>query len=90
VYRFTFIVSGRDTAGANVGTGLGYTVDASARTDGSTSTIISTPDIDADEDTVLSAALMAVVASGNNVIVRATGVAGETISYRAVGSYVVV
>jgi len=33
---------------------------------------------------------MAVVASGNNVILRATGVAGETISYRAVGSYVVV
>ena len=87
VYRFTFVVSGRDTTS---GDGVGYTVDASARTDGAAATTIATPFIDADEDASLSAALITVVASGNNVILRSTGVAGQTIDYSAVGYYVVV
>lgn len=90
VYRFSILVAGRDTAGASSGLGIGYTVDGSARTDGATAAIISTPDIDSDEDSALSAALISFIASGNNVILRATGVAGETLSYRAVGTYVVV
>lgn len=90
VYRFNVYVTGRDTAGAFVGQGVGYTIDASARTDGATSTIISTPDIDADEDISLGSGLISFIATGNTIVVRATGVAGETISYKAVGTYVVV
>lgn len=90
VYRFNVYIAGRDTAGASVGSGVGYTIDASAKTDGATAAIISTPDIDADEDAALSNALMSFVASGNTVIARGTGVAGETISYKAVATYVVV
>lgn len=87
VYRFSIIVTGRDTTS---GDGVGYTINGSARTNGAAATIISTADIDADEDASLSAALMSFVASGNNVIVQPTGVAGRTITYKAVGTYEVV
>lgn len=87
VYRFNFLVAGRDTA---TGDGVGYTVDGSVRTNGAAATLIATPFIDADEDASLTTALLTVVVSGNNVILQATGVAGETINYNAVGYYVVV
>ena len=87
VYRFSFYVSGRDTG---TGDGLGYTVDGSARTNGAAATIISTPDVDADEDASLLTATIDLVASGNNVILRVNGVVGQTITYKAVGTYVVV
>jgi len=91
VYRFQFIVSGRDTAS---GDGATYTIDAGAKTDGAgggaVATMIATPFIDADEDASLNAALIDVIASGNNIILQATGVAARTINYKAVGSYVVV
>ena len=87
VYRFEFDVAGIDTA---TGDGVGYSVDASARTDGATATIIQTPNIDADEDASLTAALIDMVASGNNIILQPTGVAGQTINYSAIGLYVVV
>lgn len=87
-YRFTFDVAGIDTA---TGDGVGYRVEASARTDGvATATIIQTPNIDADEDASLAAALIDVVASANNIILQPTGVAVQTINYSAVGTYVVV
>jgi len=87
VYRFEFKVAGRDTV---TGDGVGYTIDASAKTDGAASTIIKTPFIDADEDNSLVGALIDVIASGNNIIVQATGVAVQTITYNAVGTYTVV
>ena len=87
-FRFTFLVTGLATAGAATGDGVGYTIDGTARTDGATAAIISVPDIDSDEDTSLSAAQMSLIASGNDVIVRALGVAGNTISYNTVGTYV--
>lgn len=87
VYRFQFDVSGRDTA---TGDGIGYTLFASARTDGAAATVISTPFLDNDEDASLVTATADFVASGNDVILQVTGVAGQTINYRAVGSYTVV
>ncbi len=87
VYRFQFDISGRDTVS---GDGIGYTVFASAKTNGVTGTIISTPFIDNDEDASLVAASADFVASGNTVILQVTGVAGRTINYSSVGSYVVV
>lgn len=87
VYRFEILATGRDTA---TGDGVGYTIDASVRTDGAAATVIQTPFIDADEDASLVGALMDVVVSGNDAILQATGVAGQTITYNAVGSYIVV
>ena len=90
VFRFDFFVVGRDTGN---GQGVGYSVQATARTDNTTATLIATPFIDSDEDSTapsLTGALMDLVVSGNNVILRATGVAARTISYSAVGTYVVV
>lgn len=87
VYRFNFEVTGRDTTTQD---GVGYTVFGSVKTDGATSTVIASPFVDNDEDASLLAASMTIVASGNNAILQATGVAGQTISFKAVGSYVVV
>lgn len=87
VYRISYDVTGRDTA---TGNGVGYTVFASARTDGATATVIATPFTDNDEDAALLAATISVVASGNTVILRAVGVVGQTINYSAVGTYMVV
>lgn len=90
VYEFTFMVAGKDTAGAFVGNGVGYNVVTCARTDGATATQIGSATIDVNEDAGLAGGLVSLVTSGNNVILRVTGVAGETISYKAVGTYVVV
>lgn len=87
VYRFEFKVAGRDTG---TGDAAAYSVFASAKTNGAAATIIEVPFYDADEDASLSTAMMTVVASGNSIILRATGVAGQTINYSAVGEYVVV
>lgn len=86
-YRFRFDIAGRDTA---TGDGVGYTLFSSARTTGAAATIIQTPMIDTDEDVSLTGASIDHIASGNNVILRVTGVAGQTINYQAVGYYVVV
>lgn len=87
VYRFSFLIAGKDTI---LGTGVGYTVEGTVFTDGVTAVIIQTPDIDADEGAGVTGALSAIVVSGNNVILRVTGVAGQTIVYKSVGTYVVV
>ena len=90
VYRFEFLVAGRSTAGAATGQGVSYFLTGAVRTDGATATIISTPFQDVDEDAALIGGAAAIVASGNNLILRLVGILGETISYNSVGSYVVV
>ena len=85
VYRFILYVTGRDTA---TGDGVGFTLDGSIRTDGASATVIGSPDKRSDEDASLNAGLMNFVASGNNLVLRATGVAGQTISYVAYGYYI--
>jgi hypothetical protein len=86
-YRFTFEVTGRDTT---TGDAVGYSVFGSAKTDGATATIVATPFVDNDEDASLIGGSIDLVASGNSVILQPTGVAGQTITYKAVGTYVVV
>lgn len=86
-FRFNFLIAGRDTA---TNDSVGYTVFASAKTDGATASVVATPFTDNDEDPALLAATVNFVASANNVILQVTGVAGQTIAYKAVGSYVVV
>ena len=85
VYRFYFMITGRDTTTDD---GLGYHVLASAKTDGVTATLIQTEFIDADEDASLATADIALVPSGNTVILQATGVLGQTINYSATGNYI--
>lgn len=91
VYRFHLHVTGRDTSS---GDGVGYSLFGSIRTDGAAATVIDTAFQDADEDASLGAAQMAFVASGNNMVLRATGVTDgmddRTISYAAYGYYIVV
>ena len=85
VYRFEFQITGRDTI---TGDGVGYHLFASAKTNGITATVISTPFLDNDEDTSLLSASVDFVASGNNLILQVTGETGQTIIYKAIGQYV--
>jgi len=87
VYNFRFQVVGRDTG---TGNGVGYNVSATFKTDGVTATRINTPWSEDDEAGTLEDASVDIVASSNNVIVRVTGVAGQTISWVTEGSYIVV
>lgn len=63
---------------------------ASARTNGAAATIVETPYTDVDEDASLISANINLIASGNSVILQVTGVLGQTLVYKAVGSYLVV
>lgn len=85
VYRFKFDVTGRETT---TGQGVGYTLFSSFKTNGAAATAIQTPFIDADED--IAGAALTMIASGNNVILRATSSGVTTITYATVGSYVVI
>ncbi len=86
-YRVSFDVAGRDTVS---GDGVGYTLWGTVKTNGAAASIISSPFIDNDEDASLLGADITLIASGNNVILTVTGVAGRTINYKAVGQYVVI
>jgi hypothetical protein len=87
VYRFKFEVTGRETT---TGDGVGYTIFASAKTDGATATAIQTEFVDADEDASLNTANIDFITSGNDIILRFTGVALLTVDLSAFGTYVVV
>lgn len=68
--------------------GISYEMVAGARTDGASATIIGTADVTSNEEAALSAASIDMVASGNNAIVRVTGVAALDINWRATLKYV--
>jgi hypothetical protein len=87
VFRFDFSVTGRDTGS---GDGVGYTVFGSAKTDGTTATVIATPFIDNDEDSSLLTSSVSFTAASNTVNLNVTGVTGRTINYKSVATYVVV
>ena len=84
VYRFQVEVVGRDTTS---GDGAGYTIFGTVKTDGITATGIETPYADVDEDASLLPSIVQIVPSGNNGILRITGIVGKTIAYKAVGTY---
>jgi len=86
-YKFFFNLVGFEATTPMAG---GYDIDSSARTTGAAATIISVPDADEDEDVAFVPANWDVIASGNNVILRVTGIAGFTIDWSAVGYYVFV
>lgn len=61
----------------------GFQVFATVRTDGATATLVGIPDIVSNLDTPIDSALADVVVSGNDAIIRVTGVAAVTINWRA-------
>lgn len=86
-YRFQVEIVGRETT---TGDSVGYTTFGSIKTNGILATVIETPYTDVDEDASLITATVDFVASGNTGILRVAGVAGTTITYKAVGTYLVV
>lgn len=84
-YRFDILITGIDLV---TNDGVGYTMLASAKTDGTNASVVATPFLDNDEDPSLVAASVNFIASGNDVILTATGVAGQFIAYRALANFV--
>lgn len=68
--------------------GCGYSIFGTVRTDGAAATLVGTPDKIVNEEAALTGCDCTIVVSGNNAIVRATGTAGLTVSWEAVGYYV--
>jgi hypothetical protein len=86
-YRFTFNIAGRETT---TGDTVGYSVLGTVKTNGTTAYIVALPYTDNDEDDSLIEAQANLIASGNDAILRVTGVNLTTITYAAVGIYTVV
>lgn len=84
-YRFHFEIAGRDLAN---GDGAGYTVFATVKTDGITATRVKTAFVDEDEDDLLIPTDIALITSGNNIILSIIGIVGKNISYVGVATYI--
>lgn len=82
-YRFSVIISGYSAGSTN---GYGYTIDGTVKTDGAAGSIVDVINRDADEDDTAAQGTIAV--SGNNAIVRVTGVAGENINWKCIVEWV--
>ncbi len=67
--------------------GAGYSLFGTVRTTGAAAVLIGTPDKIVNEEATLTAANADIVVSGNNIIVRVTGVLGLIINWNAVGLY---
>lgn len=67
--------------------GVGYSLFGSIRTTGAAATIVGTVDRINNEEAALVAATATMIASGNNLIIQVTGVAGLTINWSAVALY---
>ena len=87
IYVFEFRVGGFEST---TPAGVGYSLFASVRTTGAAATVIGTPDLIENEEAALVAADVTMVASGNNAIVRVTGVVALTINWSVVGLYTLV
>lgn len=77
-----FTVRGIITGKAASAHAIGGQVVATVRTDGATATIVNTPDIIKNADLVLSSGSFTIVASGNDLILRAAGALGSVISWQ--------
>ena len=64
-----------------------YSIEGGVRTDGATATVIGTPDKIANEEAALIACNANLVASGNSAVIRVTGTAGLTVTWKTVTYY---
>lgn len=86
VYTFEINAAGFEST---TPAGCGYSVFGTARTTGAAASIIGTPDKIVNEEAALTSCDISMVASGNDVIIRATGSGGGlTVNWNAVGYYV--
>lgn len=83
-YMFEINLTGFDTT---TPTCTSYWFVAGARTTGAAATVVGTNEV-FNEDAVLAASDVEMIASGNNVLVRVTGVATYNLNWKAVGTYV--
>jgi hypothetical protein len=83
-YVVSAIIAGWD---ATSSLGVNYLLAGAAKTNGSAATLIPGQALDEFEDVALTAATVSLGVSGNNFVINATGVAGETIHWRASISY---
>lgn len=86
-YRLNFEIAGRDIA---TNLCLGYTMQATVKSDGVNATIVEVPYLDIDQDVLLFPASASLTTSGNFVILQVTGAAGYTITYKALMTYIMV
>jgi len=85
VYTIEATVAGFESAGP---TGAGYQLFGVVRTTGAAATIVSTITTNAKEEAALASADATIVVSGNNIIVRVTGVVARTINWVASLKYI--
>lgn len=83
-YNFQFYVTGFESTSP---AGCAFTVFGCIRTTGAAATIIVTQDIIADKEAALVGADFNILASGNSIVARATGVAGLTINFNVEMNY---
>lgn len=86
-YNFELKVIGFDAATPSA---TGFTILGTMRTSGAASALVGTPDETVIEDVAMLTSDVDMVASGNNLIIRSTGVAGLTIDWNVVATYVFV
>lgn len=72
------------------GTGAGYKIFTTAVSDGATAIKLGTEDKITNEQSGMTACDVSVTTSGANVLIQVTGIAGKTINWSCVGSYVFV
>ena len=86
-YNFELKVIGYTVSGPACS---GFTILGSMRTNGVGATLVSTPDETIVEDAAMITCDVDMIASGNNLIIRSVGVAGLTIDWNVVASFVFV
>ncbi len=84
-YNFELKVVGFD---AVTPSGTGYTILGTMRTSGAAATLVGTPDETVIEDAAMITSDVDMVASGNNLIIRVTGVVGLSINWNVVATFV--
>lgn len=77
---FTVRIAARENAGHN---GSGYILEGAVKTNGIAATIIAASTASEYEDTALLGASVDAVASGNNLVIRVTGVAALTMTWNS-------
>lgn len=86
-YTFQFSIAGRETSS---GDDVSVILTGSAKTDGTTSTIIQNPYIDMKTSALLAGVIATFTASLNTISLNVTGVLGTSIQYNAIGYYITI
>ncbi len=87
----TFVIDSNICAfNASTPAGAGYSIFGTVRTTGVAASLVGTPDKINNEDASMVAAAVDYVVSGNNMIIRGTGVNLLSINWSAVATYVTV